>query len=334
MIFKKIKNLRQKFSKYNIDGYIVPKNDEYFNEYSFPDRLKHISDFDGSAGLAVILYKKNYLFVDGRYTIQAKSQSGKNFNIIELHKKLPFKVLKHKIKLVYNPYCFTSIGLKRYFKNYFILIPIYTDLVGTIKSKKITNKFYFLKDNISGESSKNKIKKVINFLNEDKSDCIFITAAENVAWVMNLRGRDNPHSPIPNCRVILKKDSMIYLFAKKSKIRHLLTKNNSLKIKLVDENKISIFLKNLNAKKIILDKLSCSLAYENLIKNKIDISSQNDPIYDMKSIKNDIEISNIIKSHIFDGVAVTKFIYWIKKCKKNITELAAEKKLEYFRKKK
>ena len=62
------------------------------------------------------------------------------------------------------------------------------------------------------------------------------------------------------------------------------TKNNSLKITLVDQNKISIFLKNLNSKKIILDKLSCSLAYENLIKNKIDISSQNDPIYNMKSI--------------------------------------------------
>ena len=333
MISTKIKKLRQKFSKYNIDGYIVPKNDKYFNEYSFPDRLKFISDFDGSAGLAVILCKKNYLFVDGRYTIQAKTQSGKNFRIIEIHKKLPWKVLRHRIKLGFNPYCFTSMGLKRYFENYFTLIPIFTDLVRTIKSKKITNKFYFLKDNISGESSKNKIKKVINFLNKDKSDYIFISAPENVAWLLNIRGRDNPHSPIPNCRVILKKNSEIYLFAKKSKIQHLLTKNNFLKIKLLDENKISIFLKNLNANKIILDKLSCSLAYENLIKNKIHISNQNDPIYNMKSIKNNIEIKHIIKSHIFDGVAVTKFLYWIKKCKKNITELAAEKKLEYFRKK-
>ena len=58
MISTKIKKLRQKFSKYNIDGYIVPKNDDYFNEYSFPDRLKFISDFDGSAGLAIILSKK------------------------------------------------------------------------------------------------------------------------------------------------------------------------------------------------------------------------------------------------------------------------------------
>ena len=117
------------------------------------------------------------------------------------------------------------------------------------------------------------------------------------------------------------------------KIQNLLTKNKFLKIKLIDENKINIFLKNLDTKKIILDKLSCSVAYENLLKNKINISSKNDPIYNMKSIKNDIEISNIINSHIFDGVAVTKFLYWIKKCKKSITELAAEKKLEYFRKK-
>ena len=333
MISIKIKKLRQKFLKYNIDGYIIPKNDKYFNEYSFPDRLKFISNFDGSAGLAVILFKKNYLFVDGRYTIQAKSQSGKNFKIIEIHKKLPWKILKHKIKLGYNPYCFTSIGLKRYFENYFTLIPVYKDLVRAIKSKKIINKFYFLKDNISGEDSKNKIKRVINFLNKDKSDCLFITAPENVAWLLNIRGRDNPHSPIPNCRVILKKNGEIYLFTKKSKIQNLLKKNNLLKIKLVDENKINIFLKKLNVKKIILDKLSCSLAYENVINNKIDISSQNDPIYNMKSIKNNIEISNIIKSHIFDGVAVTKFLYWFQNCKKNITELAAEKKLEYFRKK-
>ena len=63
------------------------------------------------------LKKKNYLFVDGRYTIQAKSQSGSNFDVVEIHKKLPWKVLKHRIKLGYNPYCFTSMGLKRYFKN-------------------------------------------------------------------------------------------------------------------------------------------------------------------------------------------------------------------------
>ena len=78
--------LRRLLEKYKIDGYIVPKNDEYFNEYVSPskDRLKFISNFSGSAGFAVILKNKNYLFVDGRYTIQARIQSRKNFKVITL----------------------------------------------------------------------------------------------------------------------------------------------------------------------------------------------------------------------------------------------------------
>ena len=89
MIKKKIKILKTKFKQFKIDGYIVPKNDEYFSEYTKNDRLKNISNFSGSAGIAVILKKNNYLFVDGRYTIQAKQESSKNFKIIEIHKKLP-----------------------------------------------------------------------------------------------------------------------------------------------------------------------------------------------------------------------------------------------------
>ena len=198
MISNKIKKLRSKFIKFDIEGYVVPKNDEYFNEYSSPDRLRFISNFDGSAGLAIILRKKNYLFVDGRYTIQAKSQSGKSFNIVEIHKKLPWKVLKNKIKLGYNPYCFTSLSLRRYFKNYFILVPIYNDLIIKNEPKKTNKKFYFINDNISGESSISKISKVLKFLHKDKSDYLFITAPENVAWLLNLRGKDNLYSPIPN----------------------------------------------------------------------------------------------------------------------------------------
>ena len=333
MISGKIEKLRNKFIKFNIDGYIVPKNDIYFSEYSSPDRLKLISNFDGSAGLAIILRDKNYLFVDGRYTIQAKFQSGKNFNIVEIHKKSPWKVLKHKIKIGYNPYCFTSLSLRRYFKNYFVLKPIYSDLIIKSKQRETNKKFYFIKDDISGENSKSKINKVLKFLHNDKSDCLFVTAPENVAWLLNLRGKDSPHSPIPNCRLILKKSGRIFLFANKSKISNFFLTNNLKKIKLIDERKINIFLNELISKKIILDRLSCSIAYENIIKKKINVSNKYDPIYNLKSIKNNIEIKNIIESHIFDGVAVIKFLYWLKNLKKNITELDAEKKLNFFRKK-
>ena len=82
MIKKRINTLRSKFLKYGIDGYIVPKNDEFFSEHSNKDRLKFISNFTGSAGYAVILKNRNYLFVDGRYTIQGKLESGKNFKML------------------------------------------------------------------------------------------------------------------------------------------------------------------------------------------------------------------------------------------------------------
>ena len=114
MIKNRIKTLRKKFDHFDIDGYIVPKNDEFFSEYAENDRLKNISSFTGSAGLAIILKKKNYLFVDGRYTIQAQNESGKNFKIIEIHKKLPHVVIKN-YKLGFDPNLFTSKKLRYLF---------------------------------------------------------------------------------------------------------------------------------------------------------------------------------------------------------------------------
>ena len=82
---KKLIELKKFFKIYKLDGYLVPKNDEYFNEYvsSANERLKFISNFSGSAGFALILKNRNYLFVDGRYTVQARIQSAKNFKMQE-----------------------------------------------------------------------------------------------------------------------------------------------------------------------------------------------------------------------------------------------------------
>ena len=107
MINKRIKILREKFKKYKIDGYIIPKNDEFFSEYTIKDRLKTISNFGGSAGLAIVLKKTNYLFIDGRYTIQAKQQSANQFKIIEIHKFLPKNLIKN-LRLGFDPSLFTK----------------------------------------------------------------------------------------------------------------------------------------------------------------------------------------------------------------------------------
>ena len=95
---EKIKKLRKLFKNEKIDGYIVPKNDEFFSEYipDHNDRLKYITNFSGSFGFALILKDKNYLFVDGRYTLQAHKQSGNTFKIITIPNKMPIDVLKIK----------------------------------------------------------------------------------------------------------------------------------------------------------------------------------------------------------------------------------------------
>ena len=224
MIDKKIKKLRAKFKDLNIDGYIVPKNDEFFSEYSQKNRLKIISNFSGSAGLAVILKKKNYLFVDGRYTLQAEIECGKYFKIIEIPKILPKEILKKlnkKLVIGYDPQLFTSLNLKKLFGNSCNLSTIDTNLIDKIykeKPKKHVNPFYHLDANIAGESVNNKINRLIKKIKKDKIDNIFISAPENVAWLLNLRGRDNPYSPIPNCKIILTKNKKIYFFSCPKKI--------------------------------------------------------------------------------------------------------------------
>ena len=117
---EKIKELKKQFKKLNLDGYLVPKNDEFFGEYipENKDNLKFISNFSGSYGFALILKKKNYLFVDGRYTLQAKMQSEKLFNIITIPNKFPSDIIKNKkLKIGFDPKLHTESMLKRLFHN-------------------------------------------------------------------------------------------------------------------------------------------------------------------------------------------------------------------------
>ena len=96
---EKINRLKKNFNNEKIDGYIIPKNDEFFGEYvpDNKDRLKYISNFSGSYGFAVILYDKSFLFVDGRYTLQASKQSGDYFKIKTFPREFPNKILIDKI---------------------------------------------------------------------------------------------------------------------------------------------------------------------------------------------------------------------------------------------
>ena len=331
---KRINLLRKKFKKYNIDGYIVSKNDDYFTEYSKINRLEIISNFTGSAGLAIILKNKNYLFTDGRYTIQSQIESGKDFKIVNYDKIINFDLVKN-LTLGIDPKLFTYEQIKKYFLKNNKIKFITKNLIDEIKNKKIKDnfKFFSLKKEIVGESSKSKINKIAKYLKKNKSDYLLVSAPENVAWILNIRGGDGPNSPVPNSRLIISKTKKIFLISKIYKTEKLI-KDKIIKSKeVIDVNKFHQEIVKLNGKNFIIDNKSCSIFYEDIIKSKFRIVKREDPTYLLKSVKNKIEINNTINSHIIDGVALTKFIYWIKNInKKKITEVEAQDKLEKFRK--
>ncbi len=334
MINNRINTLVSKFKEYDIDGYIIPKNDEFFSEYASNDRLKTISNFSGSAGYSIILKKKNYLFVDGRYTIQAKKEAGKNFKIIEFHKIINCNLFRN-LTIGFDPKFFTSIQIKKFFHKNNKVKSIELNLIDQIHKNKVKSSkpFFSLKKKIVGENYKNKITKIRKYLNKNKSDYLFITAPENVAWLLNIRGHDNPNSPIPNCQLIMSNKKSFYLISSKDKVSKLINEKKIKSDQVVEPKNFNKFISNLKGKKIIIDKNTCSIFFENILKKKFKILSIVDPIYSLKSLKNKTEIKNMLNAHIFDGVALTKFIYWIKNInKKTITEFDAQNKLENFRK--
>ena len=333
-----INKLKQKFKSYEIDGYIIPKNDEFFSEYANPNRLKIVSNFSGSAGMALILKDKNYLFVDGRYTLQAKLESGKKFKIHEITKVNPKQILskfKKKLKIGFDPKLFTNQSLKKQFLPHCNLIAINDNLVDQLSITKKLNgqKFYQLNSKDVGETTRSKISRLINYMSKKKIDNIFISAPENVSWLLNLRGYDNPNSPIPNCRLILSKSRELYLFSSKYKILNIRNKI-PLKVNFYEENDFYFVIDKLKGINFSIDEISCSIYFEKLISSKFYINAKVDPCYYFKSIKNVTELNNMEKAHIEDGVALTKFLYWIKNSNiKKLDELKIEKKLENFRKK-
>ena len=279
MISKKIYQLKGFFKKLGIDGYIVPKNDEFFSEYSKVNKLKLISNFSGSAGYAVILKNKNYLFVDGRYTIQAQKESGKYFKITKYEKIFNCNLFNN-LTLGINPRLFTSEQVKRFFGKKTIIRQINSDLIENIfrKSPNKQKPFFSLKKSISGESHKKKIGKVVDWLKKERSNYLFISAPENVAWLLNIRGYDNPHSPIPNCRLLIDIKKKIFLVSEKNSARKLIKEKKIKNYQLINPQKFDELLNKLEKGKIIIDSKSCSLFFENLFKKKFKVIKKEDPI--------------------------------------------------------
>ena len=338
---EKIKQLKRFLRKYKVGGYIIPKNDEFFGEYvpEHNDRLNYISNFSGSFGFALILKNKNYLFVDGRYTLQANYQSGKFFKVITVPKHMPKDILKSKrINIGYDPKIITRKNLNVFFrKNNCKFQPIKENLIDKIwkrRKKKNKKNFYNLPNNHVGKNYKVKINKIVENLKKKGADYQFITASENNAWLLNIRGGDMKYSPIPNCYALIDKYKNTKFFCDLKKVPASL-KREYKNIKFTEIKKTSKILSEINKKKFLIDEDTCSLYFENIILSKNKVLKSYDIVYSLKAIKDKNEIKNTKLAHIYDGIALTKYLFWLKRNfqKRKITEISGSQKLLQLRKK-
>jgi Xaa-Pro aminopeptidase len=334
----RLSKLKTIFIKYNIDGYLVPKNDHYFNEYidTKKDRLRFVSGFTGSAGMALILKNNNYLFVDGRYIEQAKKQSLSNFKIIDISKQSVAQCINDlKLKIGFDSKLIKYSWYKQ-IKSSSNLTEIRENLIDLIwkqKKENVRKEAYILENCYSGNSYINKITIIKKILKLNKRKSFFISSSENICWLLNIRDKDSAFSPILNSQGLLT-DKKLFIFSEKNKIPNSIKKNYKKYVKFVDEKQLYNHLIKIKKNLIELDPNNSVNIINYLKENKINFKFRFDIIYKLKSKKNKIEIQNTKLAHIYDGSAVTKFIIWLKQQKKlaKLNEIIAQKKLEIFRK--
>ena len=176
------------------------------------------------------------------------------------------------------------------------------------------------------ENYKLKVKKIFSKLKKNGADYQFITASENNAWLLNIRGNDTKYTPIPYSYILLDKKKNIKFFCDLKKISTTFRKKFN-KIEFVNIKHTGEILSNIYKKKFIIDKNTCSIFFENIILKNNKILNLQDLIYTLKAIKTKKEIENIKKAHVYDGAALTKYLFWLKNNfqKKKITEISAEK---------
>ncbi len=339
---KKIAEIRKLLIKNKIDYYLIPHSDEYQNEFLpiYSKRLEWISGFTGSAGDVIIGKKKAYLFIDGRYTIQAQNEVNKeNYKIFNYNKLTPLNFLKLKKakNIGFDGNILPYFKIKSYSKSLgkkTNLIPLEKNLIDQIwkkKPRKKSSKPFVLDKIFSGENTKIKVNKIINFLKRSNTDYYVLTACDSISWVFNLRSKDIEYTPIFLSQAIINKDGKCYIF---SDCKNNLRKKMKIDVSFKNEKDIYSFIKeNGINKSFFCDINTINFNLANTIKNHGKLNLQGDVVQLLKSKKNKTEQKGMINSHIRDGASLTKFIFWIKRQVQNekITEIDAIKYLDNLR---
>lgn len=351
----KIGQLRDRMKELGIDAYLVPTADFHESEYvgEFFKCRHFLTGFNGTAGTAVITMDKAGLWTDGRYFVQAEEQlSGSEIKLYRmgepefptldefLEEELPVDGCLGFDDRVVNSEL--GYGLQNLLQEKNVTINCSKDLVGEIWTSRPAmscEPIWSLDVKYAGKSTVEKLSDLRDAMKKNKAQIHLMTALDEIAWLFNLRGNDIVNNPVFLSYALITQDEA-YLYVQKEAIKED-TKMGKEVCAALAEAKVQVkeyaeFLQDVAAlknEKILLERKKASFAVCESIDASCRIIDEMNPCATMKAVKNATEIENMRKAHLKDGIAVTKFMYWLKHtigtC--DMTEMTAAHKIEELR---
>lgn len=351
----KIGQLRDSMKELGIDAYLVPTADFHESEYvgEFFKCRHFLTGFNGTAGTAVITMDKAGLWTDGRYFVQAEEQlSGSEIKLYRMGEP-EFPTLDEFLEaelpvdgcLGFDGRVVNSelgYGLQNLLQEKNVTINGGNDLVGEIWTSRPAmscEPIWSLDVKYAGKSTVEKLSDLRDAMKKNKAQIHLMTALDEIAWLFNLRGNDIVNNPVFLSYALITQDEA-YLYVQKEAIKED-TKMGKEVCAALAEAKVQVkeyaeFLQDVAAlknEKILLERKKASFAVCESIDASCRIIDEMNPCATMKAVKNATEIENMRKAHLKDGIAVTKFMYWLKHtigtC--DMTEMTAAHKIEELR---
>ncbi len=341
--------LRGELASRGVNGFIVPRADEHQNEYVAPnaERLAWLTGFTGSAGTAVVLPDKAALFVDGRYTLQARSQSEDGgFEIVKTPETKPSAWITKNMwkggKLGYDPRLHTRREIDRLTKalkkSGVQLTPLVSnpfDVVWGNRPERPLAPVVSHPIEYAGRPAEEKIADLKAALERDEQDAVVLSSPDTIAWLFNLRGGDIPRVPVALAYAIVPAKGMPTLFVDSGKIDRGLGKLLDNVVEILEPDAFEMRLEWLGdaRSRVRLDPDSTNARIATLLEESgAEIVEAQDPCARPKAIKNDAEIAGARAAHIRDAVALARFLAWFDSNAQNEDEIGAVRELEELRK--
>jgi Xaa-Pro aminopeptidase len=342
--------LRGELTRRGLDGFVVPRTDEHQSEYVAPafERLAWLTGFTGSWGTAIVLADEAAIFVDGRYTVQVREQvDTKAFTPEHLIETPPdqwlAKHLKQGAKLGYDPALHTPDAVKRLeaacAKAGATLVPVETnpvDAVWTDRPSPPLAPVVLHALERAGESTQAKLGRIRAKLAELGDDALLVSDPHALAWILNIRGGDVSHTPLPLGYAIVPREGRPQAFIDGRKLSNAVRAALEEEADMAEPGALDAAIDALGGNKatLRLDAASAGARWAKRIEaagGKADVGP--DPVALMKAVKNAVEIAGSRAAHQRDGAAVTRFLAWLAReaPKGDVTEVSAAVALEGYR---